>query len=228
MRARLCAALATVAVGAALLPVYADSAPATSAAAHPQITDAAGDANGVNDQDTGTAQISAQTGADDAAADITSVLFQTVFKTTTTTKTIVVITKKKGKKFRITKTITTTTKVPNGFTVTMTLSAAPDSNTVYDVQATGSVCDGTIDMQFSSNAQIPVNDISCLPASLSASSTTIAGTAAVVGSTIVWTLPASAIPVKTALTGLFAQTFLFTAEPTLDEAYGDGTYTVGS
>src|SRR5579884_650709 len=95
---RLLTLAASVGVVATMLPGHAATAPAPK----PQIVDPAGDANGINDQGLGLANVNVSGPADDANADITSVLFATKFKTVTTTKTVTTIVKKK----KVTKKVT--------------------------------------------------------------------------------------------------------------------------
>jgi hypothetical protein len=224
MKYRLLSLAAATGVAGAMIPAHA----AAPAAPKPQITDAAGDANGINDQGLGSpVQFSVGTGVDDSAADITSVLFQTQFKTVKTTKkgTTVV----RGRK--VTKTVVVVKKVPDGFTVTMNLSAAPDANHTYDVWVDSPTCsDGSIDFTYSTGPA-GLNEIDCVP-SLSSASTdiaTVAGSGKAVGTSVVWTLPAAAMPVGTSLSNLtaYTETAAF-AEGTLDQADGGtATYKVG-
>lgn len=225
MKLRLLALAASAGVVAAVLPSHAATAPKA------QITDPTGDANGVNDQGVGAATVNVSAPADDANADITSVVFATKYKTVTTTKTVV--TKVKGKK--VVKKVTVKTQVPDGFTVTMNLSAAPDGNHAYDIDATHPLCDGTIDFTYSSSA-IGLNQVDCLPnidptdpTSLIADSTTYPGDATVVGNSIVWTIPAGAFPNGSTFTDLVAYSETAALEPYMDEAGdGSGSYKVGS
>ena len=225
---RLLALTASVGVVATMVPGQAATAPA---APKPQVTDPAGDANGVNDQGTGSGvSTSIGTGVDDSNADITSVVFATKYKTVTTTKLVTTIVKKK----KVTKKVTVSKKVPDGFTVTMNLSAAPDGNHVYDVFATHPSCDGTLDFTYNTGP-LALDEIDCTanidptdPGSLLEIST-VPGEAAVVGNSVVWTVPAAAFPVGSSFSGLTAQTESAADLPVMDEA-GDGTatYKVGS
>lgn len=222
MRARLVTLAASVGVVAAMLPGHAATAPAAPKA---QITDPTGDANGINDQGFGLATVSLSGPADDANADIASVLFQTKFKTVTTVKTIVKVVKKK----KIVKKVVVKTQVPDGFTVTLNLSAAPDGNHAYDVEATHALCDGTIDFTYTTGP-FALNEVDCLPSDPTADLTTYAGDATVVGNSIVWTVPAGAFPNGSSFTDLYAQTETAALEPVMDTAVGaDGAaYKVGS
>lgn len=108
------ALLAATAGGLLALAVPSPAAPA------PQVTDLAGDANGVNSQSLGLPLPGTATApASNGAADIVSVTFATAWK-------------KLG-----------SVKVPNGVTVTMTLSGAPAEGTAYAVHAVvPKTCDG--------------------------------------------------------------------------------------
>lgn len=228
MHVRLITVLAAAGIAAVVVPAGAATAPVAATAA--QITDPAGDANGVNDQGSGSGVDTSLSGpADDANGDITSVAFQTKFKLVTTTKTVTKIVKKK----KVTKKITVTTKVPDGFTVTMNLSAAPDGNHAYDVFGTNSACDGNLDFTYSTGP-LGLNEVDCVgnfdptnPTSLLDISK-VSGDAAVVGNSVVWTIPAGAFPNGSTFTDLTAQTEISpTLDPVMDEAKGTGTYKVG-
>ncbi|MBV9097860.1 MAG: hypothetical protein JO079_07375 [Frankiaceae bacterium] len=208
MRARLCAALATAAVGVAVLPVYAGSGPAAAGPA-PQITDPSGDANGLNDQGLGLGDLPVTTTpVNDGAADITGLTFQTTYKTVTSTQTVIVTTKKNGKVVKIKKTVTTTTQVPTGATLTETLAAAPDTNTFYAIRftSTAASCKSVELIYDASPAPVYAqNDGRCQDGGTTAS--TIAGPVSTIsGSTIVWTLPLSAFPVGSTFSAISAQT----------------------
>jgi len=221
MKLRLITFVASVGVVAAVLPSHATTAPAAPKA---QITDPTGDANGVNDQGAGAATVNVSGPADDANADIASVLFATKFKTVITYKTVKVTVKKK----KVIKRVPVKTQVPDGFTVTLNLAAAPDGNHSYDVEATHPLCDGTVDFTYSTGL-LGLNEIDCLPSDPTADLVTFAGDAAVVGNSIVWTVPANAFPNGSAFTDLYAQTETALLEPLIDVAATDGaTYKVGS
>ncbi|MBV9098661.1 MAG: hypothetical protein JO079_11450 [Frankiaceae bacterium] len=223
MRTRLLTMAAVVGVVATMLPGHAATAPT---APKPQITDPAGDANGINDQGAGAATVNASGPVDDANADITSVLFATKYKTVTTTKTVVKIVKKK----KVVTTVTVVTQVPDGFTVTMNLSAAPDGNHTYDVNATHPICSGSLDFTYSTGPT-GLNEVDCTDVSDPSNITTtkLAGEAAVVGNSVVWTIPAAAFPVGSLFSDLTAQTGTPLALAAVDQA-GDGSasYKVGS
>jgi len=221
MRTRLLTIAAAVGVAATMLPSHAATAPAAPKA---QVTDPAGDANGINDQGAGLANVNVSGPADDANADITSVLFATKYKTVTTTKTVVKVVKKK----RVVTKVTVVTQVPDGFTVTMNLSAAPDGNHTYDVNATHPTCSGTVDFTYS-GGPFGLNEVDCLDAADPTKITTLPGEAAVVGNAVVWTIPAGAFAVGSAFGALTAETGAPLAAVLMDQA-GDGTatYKVGS
>src|SRR4029077_20985555 len=118
-------------------------APAHAAGPKPQITDPTGDANGINQQfpGLGPEPPDEQTApADGAAADITSVLFETNF-----------VTKKvHGKKV----------KVANGFTVTMTLAAAPTSDIEYRVSGAAGDC-SSVFFEYNTAPALGGSDVRC-------------------------------------------------------------------
>jgi hypothetical protein len=219
---RLLTLAASVGVVATMLPGHA--AP-TAAPKTTQFTDPSGDANGINDQGAGAATVNVSGPADDSNADITSVVFATKFKTVTTTKTITKMIKKK----KVVKKIVVKTQVADGFTVTLNLAAAPDGNHSYDVEATHPICDGTIDFTYSTGA-LGLNEIDCLPSDATSTDlVTIAGEAAVVGNSIVWTVPAGAFANGSTFTDLTAQTETALLEPIMDMASGgSAAYKVGS
>jgi hypothetical protein len=226
MKLRLVTVAATVGVIATMLPTHAATT-AASGASKPQITDQAGDANGVNNQGlTGSNNVSIAAPADDSNGDITSVLFQTKFKTVTTTKTVVVRVKKK----KVTKKVTVATKVPDGVRVTLNLSAAPDGNHAYDVQATNPACEnGYIDFTYSTG-QLGLNEVDCFPTDpTSVDFTTLGGEAKVVGNSVVWDVPAGVFPTGSVFSGMSAQTEISpTLAPIMDQADGgDATFKVG-
>ncbi len=221
---RLLTLVASVGVVATMLPGHAATATTTSGPAA-QITDPPGDANGINDQGAGSGQNgNVATPADDSAADITSVVFATKFKVVTATKTVTKFVKKK----KVTKKVVVTTKVPDGFTVTLNLSATPDGNHSYDVLATHSLCDGTVDFTYSTGT-LGLNEVDCLPSSpTSTNIATMPGEASVVGKSIVWTIPAGAFPNGSTFSGLAAETEIApTLDPVMDEASSSATYKVG-
>lgn len=201
---RACAAVAVVAAVAAVAP-----ANATTSGPKPQITDPVGDANGVNDQGSGTAYQSVSTPADDAPADITSMLIQSVFKKV----------KVHGR----------TRQVWNGFSVTLSLAAAPDSVDYYAVQATvPGACPDGIDFQYSAFTAQPLNDVSCTTGGTGiAINRDLHGHAVVKGHSIVWTVPANALAPRSSLFRFIVLTSPLDG-PNIDEAYGPNViYTVG-
>jgi hypothetical protein len=209
MRARVLALAATAAVVAAVMPAHAGATKA-------QITDATGDANGVNSQPgllgTGGPNPNAATApASYSGDDILSVSFVTNF-----------VTKKVKRK---------TVKTPVSFTATMRLAAPPDAQSYYVVDATSSDCPDGISFEYSTESQFEADGVSCFDAS-SGSIGSIndypAMPAVVKGNTISWTVPVSGIKVGTVLSGLEAYAGVGPfSTGTLDEADSTATYTVG-
>lgn len=203
MRTRLLVLGLAAGLGIAALPAHA-------AKVTPQITDPAGDANAINDQGFGTGAPPSTSGpGSQPAADITALTFQTTFK------------KKRvdGKKV----------KVPSGSTITLALSAAPDDNTFYSIDATTPSCDST-GFVYDTNAVPAYAQNRALCADDTPSSDIAGPVAKVVGSSIVWTLPLTTFPVGTTFTDISATT-LTGAVPavvldTTDES--PATFTVGS
>jgi hypothetical protein len=192
--------------------------PAHAAKAKPQITDPAGDANGVNDQGfiTGSPLPSGQAGpADLSAADITAVQFATAF-----------VTKKSHGR---------TVKVPTGLTVTMTLAAAPTlPNLIYRVAATSTSC-AALFFEFSTapNDSEP-GSARCAAAPPTPSTPVAVKSVTVKGNAITWTVPLTSIPKNTVLSDLNAQTRQVTQTPAIgltapqyDYASTTTTFTVG-
>src|SRR5579885_3210438 len=221
MRTRLLTLAAAAGVVATMLPGHAATA---VAAPKPQIVDPAGDANGINDQGFGLAKASFSGPADDANADITSVLFATKYKSVTATKTVVKVVKKK----KVVTTVTVVTQVPDGFTVTMNLSAAPDGNHTYDVNAAHPSCSGNLDFTYSTGPT-GLNEVDCIDGSDPTKITALPGEAAVVGNAVVWTIPAAAFPVGSVFSDLTGQTGTPLAAVVMDRAVdGTASYEVGS
>jgi hypothetical protein len=208
MRIRLATAAAVAGIAVAALPGHAATAP------KPQITDPTGDANGVNGQGIATGAPSPATPADASAADIKSVLFQTTFKTKTVHGKVV--------------------KVPTGFTVTMTLAAAPSMpNVIYRVAASAPSCD-TLFFEYSTAVSGTDGSARCA-ASLPATSGPVAVTSvAVKGSSVIWTVPVKSLPAGQTLSSLDAQTRFISGTPGVsltapqyDEASSAATFTIG-
>jgi hypothetical protein len=206
MRIRLAALAAAAGLAAAVVPAHA-------ATAKPQITDATGDANGINQQFPGLGPTPPQTStapADLASADITSVLFQTVF-----------VTKKvKGK----------TVKVPNGFTITLNLAAAPGPNVFYRVSGAAADC-ASVFFEYDNTAGLSGSDARC-PALPTPGSTQVdyGVKGKIVGTKIVWTVPNGVFKNGTTFSSLNAQTRLSEAAvvvPQVDYAESSATYKVG-
>jgi hypothetical protein len=234
MRARLLAMSAVAGMAVAAFPAHAATVKPAPA---PQVTDPAGDANFVNGQGFVGGAPSQATPQQQASADLLSVLFQSTFTTTTTTKKVTVVVKKK----KVTKLVTTTTQTPSGFTVTMSLAAAPGPETEYRVTAVTPGCTALY-FEYSTDALVQSGQVPDVPGVLRSPKSTqvrCAGTpaasftvpaAVVKNSTITWTVPAAAIAVGTKLTTLGAETrvnpFALTA-PQYDEATSAATFTVG-
>src|SRR3954447_5090605 len=179
MRARLLTFGAAVVVATLALPSHA-------ATAKPQITDATGDGNAVNDQGLGVVRVPEQkTPSEYSGGDIKSVVFQTVFV-------------KKGKR-----------KVPNGFTVTMNLADAPGPQTDYRITAHTAGCDaagGEVRFQYDTPAAGAAGGAQCYSTTATSPMPITTTKVAVRGSSIVWTLPAKAVPAGTAFGNLAAST----------------------
>lgn len=185
---------------ATTLPAVAGTEP------KPQLTDPAGDANGINGQIFGLPVPSTPTGpASYAAGDITSVLFQSTFA-------------KKGRK-----------KVVTGFTATMTLAAAPDSETWYGITVDIPTCPDGVTFAYSTQQLFGENNVSCFDNAASSITDLGAPPAVVKGSTITWTVPVAVMPKGTVLTNIGAHTgeLVIGDEPVIDDATTTATYTVG-
>jgi hypothetical protein len=204
MRVRLLTLAALAGISVAAVPGNAAPAP------KPQIIDPAGDANGVNDQDAGLPVPSQSTPTDVSAADITAVTFATTLK------------KQKVDGLVVTK--------PIGFTVTMTLSAAPTTPEIfYRVVATTAGC-SEVFFEYGTDVAAGGSAVRC-PGTVPTKDKTYSDAPAVIkGSNITWTLPLSAFPVGTKFSALSAQTRLNPAiitAPQLDAATSTATYTIG-
>jgi hypothetical protein len=208
MRVRLATAIAVG--GLALLAL-----PSNAATPKPQLTDPSGDANGINNQAliTGGPSVGIVSPADVAAADITAVTFVTTYKTKIVNGKAV--------------------KIPNGFTTTMKLAAAPTmSGVIYRVSADMAGCDTSVFFEFATGGDTAVR---CPGAELTDPDISYAaGKAVIKGSTITWKVSSKAIPVGTKFNNLNAQTRQRTATPAgtltapqYDYAASTKTYTVG-
>lgn len=220
--------LAAAAAGLALFSVGAQAAPSvvTPAKTAPTtITDQAGDANGINGEGFATVPAVATGPASAAGADILSISWQTLVKTTSP----------KAK-----------TGTPDGMKVVMTLSAAPMQQVIYRV--TGGTADCTTFWftysTFADGKTTSTLQHNCpgyvAPATSTSSTESIAlDPPKIEGKTITWTVPKSLLPsgfkVGAQLTGLsgharaYAGTSLTggATVPLLDEAAGAGTFTYG-
>jgi hypothetical protein len=208
MHLRLVCAAAAAGIAVAATPGFAAKAP------KPQITDPVGDANAVNGQGVVTGTPEPTTPADVSGADITSVRFQSTYKT----KTV------HGR----------TKRIPAGFTLTMTLAAAPTTpNVVYRVSSSAPICEELF-FEYSTSVSNTVGSARCA-AALPQPSGPIPVTKVVVkGNSIIWTVPAKSLPAGQTLTSLDAQTRVIAETPALtvtapqyDEASSSATYTVG-
>ena len=180
------------------------------------ITDQAGDANAVNGEGFTTVPATA-TPAQDAGADILSISWQTLVKN----------------------------RALGGMQVVMTLSAPPQTQTIY--RATGGTSDCTT-FQFNYAAfadgatatSLQDNCPGFTPSSATSTTETVKLSPAVIsGNTITWTLPKNLVPAGfkpgAALTGLGGHTRLYAGTsltggatvPQLDEAAGPGTFIYG-
>jgi hypothetical protein len=205
MRIRIAALAAASGLAIAALPAHA-------ATAKPQIVDATGDANGINQQFPGLGPNppTVSTGpADLASADITTVLFSTNFLSK----------RVKGK----------TVKVPNGFTVTLSLAAAPTPNIEYRVAAAGGDC-ADIFFEYDSSVGTGGSDVRC-PAALPATTDTDYGIKATVsGTKITWIVPNGIFHNGTVFSNLNAQTRtveVVVTAPQVDYATSSTTFTLG-
>ena len=200
-----------VALASAAGVTAALAVPAHAAGPKPQIVDAVGDANGVNQQfpGVGPEPPTVQTApADVAAADISTVLFATNF-----------VTKKvKGKKV----------KVPNGFAVTLTLAAAPMPNVEYRVAAAAADCTSVF-FEYDTSVALGSSDVRC-PGATPTTGTDYGVKATVSGTQISWVVPNGVFHNGTVFSSLNAQTRtvegLITA-PQIDYAASTATYTLG-
>lgn len=206
MRSRLVALGSAVCVVAAFAPAHAAAGP------KPQIVDAIGDANGINQQlpGVGPEPPTVQTGpADIAAADISTVQFTTNF-----------VTKKvKGKKV----------KVANGFTLTLTLAAAPMPNVDYRVSAAAGDC-ASVFFEYDTSVGLGGSDVRCPPATPTGTTTDYHVTAQATGTTISWVVPNGVFHNGTVFSSLNAQTRTVEGKvtaPQVDYASSAATYTLG-
>lgn len=200
MRARLLSLALAGATAGLAMPAHAAKAPT------PQITDPAGDANGLNDQGVGAPVPEQTTPAADAGADITSVLFQSTVTG-------------KGKKKQVT-----------GFTITLALAGAPQPGTIYRVAGAAGSCASLFFEYTTSLTATKPGSARC--AGIPTSTPVDITDASVKGNSVVWTVPVSSFPVGTVISGLNAQTrFNATSPgitaPQIDYASSSNTFTVG-
>lgn len=209
MRLRLATAVAVAGITVAALPGHAASA------AKPQITDPAGDANGLNGQGVVTGTPEPSTPADASGADIKSVLFQSTFK--------------------VKKVHGTVKRIPTGFTITMTLAAAPTTpNVIYRVAATAPMCQ-TLFFEYSTAVSGSDGSARCAAELPTNSGDVAVKSVRVKGNSVIWTVPAKSVPVGQTLSGLDAQTRFISGTPGVsltapqyDEATSSATFTTGN
>jgi hypothetical protein len=204
MRIRLVALAAAVGVVAAIAPAHA-------AGSKPQISDAVGDANGVNQQfpGLGPEPPTVKTApADLAGADITTVQFVTNF-----------VTKKvHGKKV----------KVANGFSVSLNLAAAPMPNIEYRVSGAAGDC-ASVFFEYDTSVGLGGSDARC-PATPPNADVDYGITATVTGTKITWVVPNGVFRNGTTFSSLNAQTRTVegvVTAPQVDYATSAATFTVG-
>ena len=190
--------------------------PAHAGTQKAQITDPAGDANGINSQptlgDNGIPNPNAATApASYSADDIVSVSFVNNF-----------VTKKVKRK---------TVKTLASFTVKMTLSAAPDpAHSYYAVTATSADCPDGITFEYSTQPSIfAFDDVQCYDSDAGAFNDYPALAAVVKGNTISWTVAGSGMKTGTVLKdlGAYAGLGFIGGMPTVDQAASAATFTVG-
>jgi hypothetical protein len=184
-------------VRAAYLAVLATAlgvaVPAHAGTVTPQIIDPTGDANGLNDQGVfatappGFPENTPTSPASLSAADITSVSFVNTF----VTKRV------HGKK----------TRVPTGFVVTMTLAAPPTTpGLFYRVAGATHGCD-SLYFEYSTAPTDPQpGSARCAAVPPQTNRDIAVKHVAVVGNSIVWTVPVTSIPAGSTITALAAQT----------------------
>jgi hypothetical protein len=218
------ATAALMVVGASMAHAAAPKAPAAPVAV--TITDPAGDANAINDQSTGAPVPSTATPTQVAAADIISISWKTL-----------VTTQKVGKKI---------VNVPTAMQVKMTLSGAPQLNTIYRVTtATGDCTTFWLNYsQLADGAAAAALQHNCpgFTASSATSSTESVSldTFKLDANSITWTIPAKLLPkaikVGTQVTALSGHTRFYAGTsktggatvPAIDMADGgSAVYTYG-
>jgi hypothetical protein len=198
-----------IAAGLAVLAGAATCLPASAAGApRPQIVDATGDANGINNQGYQgiVPDVSAQTPTDVASADIVSVQFATTYA-------------QRGGQ-----------RVITGSTVTMTMSAAPQPYILYRVAVLTQSCAQYVDLMYADpSTPMATNEVVCQrPPNQPIAYHVPPATAH--GRTVVWTLPAAAFPAGSKFHQLIAQTGTDTAAtflPYYDQAASDRAFVVG-
>jgi hypothetical protein len=203
---------------AAAAAVIGFTIPSHAATPKPQITDPTGDGNAVNDQGLGepVPNASRTTPAGYSGGDIVSVLFQTVFV-------------KRGTK-----------RVANGFTVTLKLAAAPGPQTDYRITAQTPSCSadvGQVRFQYDTVAAGADGGAQCFSTTATKLSPIKTTSVTVKGTSIIWRLPASAVPKGTSFSDLAVSTrMVFPGSPSprsatvpaVDTATSSKIYTYGS
>jgi hypothetical protein len=191
--------------------VVATVAPAHAAGPKPQVVDAIGDANGVNQQipGVGPEPPTVQTApADLSGADISTVQFVTNFVT------------KKVKNKKV--------KVADGFTVTLTLAAAPTPNVEYRVSAAAGKCKSVF-FEYDTSIALGSSDVRC-PGTTPTDDTDYGVTATASGTKISWVVPGGVFRTGTVFSSLNAQTRMVegvVTAPQIDFASSAATYTLG-
>jgi hypothetical protein len=191
--------------------ILATVAPAHASGPKPQITDETGDANGINSQgfNLGIEPQQRTEPVNVAGADIVSVLFATNFATK----------KSHGKKV----------KAPNGFTVTLSLAAAPTTDIVYRVSGAVAKCSNVFFEYDTAPGATVTADARCPgPTPLQDTSYDVSGSAN--GQKITWVVPDGVFRNGTVFSSLTAQTRTVAVRvtaPQIDYASSAATYTVG-
>jgi hypothetical protein len=185
--------------------------PAHASGPKPQITDETGDANGVNSQGLklGIEPQQRTEPVNVPGADITSVLFTTTF----------VNKKSHGKKVR----------TPNGFTVTLTLAAAPTTDIEYRVSGAAANCSSVFFEYNTAPGATVTSDARC-PGSTPLQDTNYVVSGSANGQKITWVVPDGVFRNGTVFSSLTAQTRTVAVRltaPQIDYATSAATYTVG-
>lgn len=191
--------------------MLATVAPAHASGPKPQITDKTGDANGINSQgfNVGIEPQEQTEPVNVPGADITSVLFATSFATK----------KSHGKKVR----------TPNGFTVTLTLAAAPTTDIEYRVSGAAANC-SSVFFEYNTAPDAMVQSDARCPGTTPLQDTSYAVSGSASGQKITWVVPEGVFRTGTVFSSLTAQTRTVAVRvtaPQIDYATSGATYTVG-